>query len=86
VEAIYCSSVPLVEEGKFMFSRFSNQQIQVAVSALKAYEEKPFVDHKWEELVARLCHDNDPQLREKMYREMDDILKKDPWFNVFGRL
>jgi hypothetical protein len=66
-----------------MFTKYSAQQIKTAVTALKAHTEKPFVSHQWEELVLHLCRDNDPGLREKMYREMDDILTKDPGFNVF---
>jgi HEPN domain-containing protein len=67
-----------------MSSTYSDQQVQAALKALKAYKEKPFISHEWEELVFRLSRDNDPQLREKMYREMDDILQKDPGFKVFN--
>ena len=66
-----------------MSSNFSDQKIQAALAALKAYKEKPFISHEWEELVLRLSHDNDPHLRERMYREMDEILVKDPGFKVF---
>ena len=66
-----------------MSSKYSVQQIQDAVAALKAYQEKPYVSHEWEELVFRLSRDRDPQLREKMNREMDKILEKDPGFKVF---
>ena len=66
-----------------MSTTYSHQQIQVAVAALKAHKEKPFVSHEWEELVFRLSRDNDPQLREKMYREMDEITEKDPGFSIF---
>lgn len=68
-----------------MFSRYSTQQIQASLAALKAYKETPCISHEWGELVLRLSHDNDPQLREKMYREMDLLLEKDPGFGVFGR-
>lgn len=68
-----------------MSSKYSVQQIKAALAALKAYKEKPYVSHEWEELVFRLSHDSDPQLREKMYREMDDIMEKDPGFKVFSR-
>lgn len=61
----------------------STQQIKAAVAALNAHQEKPFISHQWEELVLCLCRDNDPQLREKMYHEMDVILKNDPGFKIF---
>ena len=66
-----------------MCTKYSAKQIQAALTALHAYKEKTYISHEWEELVLRLSHDNDPQLREKMYREMDDILEKDPGFRVF---
>jgi hypothetical protein len=66
-----------------MSGKYSDQQIKAAVAALNDYQEKPFVSHQWEELVLSLCRDNDPHLREKMYREMDVILKKDPGFKIF---
>lgn len=66
-----------------MSSIFSEKQIKAAVSALKANKEKHYVSHEWEELVFRLSRDNDPQMREKMYREMDEILAKDPGFKTF---
>jgi hypothetical protein len=66
-----------------MSTTYCCQQIQVAVAAMKAYKEKPFVSHEWEELVFRLSRDSDPQLREKMYREIDEIVAKDPGFNIF---
>jgi hypothetical protein len=66
-----------------MSSIYSIQQIQAAVAALKAYKEKPYISHEWEELVLRLSHDSDPKLREQMHREMDDIMDKDPGFKVF---
>ena len=62
---------------------FNKQQIQAALTALKAHKETPFVKHQWEEIVSRLCHDSDPLLRERMKREMDVILKKDPGFRQF---
>lgn len=66
-----------------MAGKYSDQQINAAVTALNALQEKPYVSHQWEELVLCLCRDNDPYLREKMYREMDVILKKDPGFKIF---
>lgn len=66
-----------------MVGKYSAQQIKAAVAALKTHQEKPYVSHQWEELVLRLSHDNDPQLREKMYREMKVILDKDPGFKIF---
>ena len=66
-----------------MPSKYSAEQIQAAVAAMKAYREKPYVSHEWEELVLRLSRDNDPHLRERMYREMDDIMEKDPGFKIF---
>lgn len=67
-----------------MVGKYSSQQIKAALAALNAYKEKPYVSHQWEELVLRLSHDNDPQLREKMFREMDAILEKDPGFKIFS--
>lgn len=69
-----------------MAEKYSEQQIKAAVTALNAHQETPFVSHQWEELVARLCHDSDPRLREEMYREMDAILDKDPRFKNLGLL
>jgi hypothetical protein len=66
-----------------MSDKYTVQQIKTAVAALKAYKEKPFVKHQWEELVLRLSHDSDPCLREKMKREMNDVMVKDPGFSVF---
>jgi hypothetical protein len=66
-----------------MYFRYSIEQIQAAVAALNAHNEKSYVSHEWEELVFRLSRDNDPRLRERMYREMDDILTKDPGSNLF---
>ena len=66
-----------------MQSTYSAQQIQAAVTALKAYKEKPFISHEWEEFVLRLSRDSDPLLREKMARELDAIMEKDPGFKVF---
>jgi hypothetical protein len=54
-----------------------------AIAALKAHKDRPFISHKWEELVSQLCNDNDPHLRESMRRELDDILGKDPGFKSF---
>jgi hypothetical protein len=67
-----------------MVGKYSSQQISAAVAALNAYKEKPFVSHKWEELVLHLSHDNDPQFRDKMSREMKTILDKDPGFKLFS--
>ncbi len=75
----------MLYKGNPMYTKYSAKQVKAAVTALKNHKEKPFVRHEWEELVLRLSHDNDPQLREKMYREMDDIMKIDPGFNIFGR-
>ena len=66
-----------------MVAKYTAQQIKAVITALKAYKEKPYVSHEWEELVNRLSSDNDPRLREKMYREMDIILEKDPGFKIF---
>ncbi|MEI6825207.1 MAG: hypothetical protein WCK54_06430 [Desulfuromonadales bacterium] len=66
-----------------MFSKYSKEQLQTAVAALKNYKEGPFVRHEWEELVSRLCNINDPQIREKMHNELKAILEKDPGFKVF---
>lgn len=69
-----------------MTTTYSKQQILTAVTALKAHKEKPFVTHQWEELVLQLTGGQDPRLREKMCREMDEILKKDPGFSAFLKL
>lgn len=66
-----------------MVDKYTAQQIKAAVTALKALQEKPYISHEWEELVYRLSRDNDPHLREKMYREMNAILEKDPGFKIF---
>ena len=69
-----------------MFSKYSKEQLQAAVAALKNYKEGSFIRHEWEELVSRLCHVNDPVLREKMTREMEAIVEKDPAFRNFGMI
>ena len=66
-----------------MSPTYSAQQIKESVAALKAYQDKSYVSHEWEELVLQLSKDIDPKLRERMHREMEDILKKDPGFNIF---
>jgi hypothetical protein len=63
-----------------MTTTYSEEQIQAAVAAMKAHKEKPFVTHQWEELVCQLIRDNDPRFRESIYRELDEILEKDPGF------
>lgn len=66
-----------------MLSRYSTTQIQSAVAALKSHKEESYVSHEWGELILRLSHDNDPKLREKMFREMDEVLAKDSGFKIF---
>lgn len=66
-----------------MAEKYSDQQRKSAVMALNAFQEKPFVSHQWEELVLLLSRDNDPHMREKMHREMDAILDKDPGSEIF---
>jgi hypothetical protein len=66
-----------------MLSKYSKEQLHAAAEALKAYKEKPFVCHEWQELVSRLCHSSDPQLREKMQQEMKAIMEIDPHFKNF---
>jgi hypothetical protein len=73
----------LQPRGKNMSTTYSAKQIKSAVAALNAYKHQPYVSHEWEELVFRLSHDNDPQLRERMHREMDEILEKDPGIKMF---
>jgi hypothetical protein len=34
-------------------------------------------------LVFHLCHNDDPEMRERMNREMDVILEKEPGLDVF---
>jgi hypothetical protein len=79
----YLTGCTSAERGKRMSPLFSEQQIKDAASALKSHKEKPFVSHTWEELVSCLSHDSDPVLREKMVRELDEILKKNPGFKSF---
>ncbi len=55
-------------------------KIKAAATALRAHQERPFVPHEWEELVAELCRTSDPRLRERMIRELADIKVKDPFF------
>ncbi len=62
--------------------KHSDKQMKTAVAALNDFQEKPYISHQWGELVFRLSKDSDPELREKMCREMN-ILDKDPGFNVF---
>ncbi|MFZ4856682.1 MAG: hypothetical protein ACOYL3_09820 [Desulfuromonadaceae bacterium] len=69
-----------------MFSKYSKEQLHAAAEALRVYKEEPFIRHEWEELVSRLCRDNDPVLREKMTREMQIIVEKNPTFKNFGML
>jgi hypothetical protein len=69
---------------KLMVDKYSSQQIKDVVTALNAHQEKSYISHQWEEVVLYLIHDNDPQLREKMYREMDAILNSDPGFKIFS--
>lgn len=66
-----------------MSPTYTAQQIKKSVEALKAYQDKSYVSHEWEELVYQLSKDIDPKLRERMHREMEDILKKDPGFNIY---
>jgi hypothetical protein len=66
-----------------MFSKYNKQQLDTAVAALKSHKVKPFISHEWEELVSRLSHDSDPQVREQMHRELQSILEKDPGFKVY---
>jgi hypothetical protein len=70
-------------EENAMSPTYSAQQIYASVAALRNYKEELYVSYEWEELVVRLSRDNDPKMRERMYREMDEILKKDPGFNIF---
>jgi len=78
-------SLSFLYKGKSMESKYSAKQIKAAVTALKNYKEKPFVKHEWEELVLRLSRDNDPELRERMFHEMEEIMEKDPGFRLLKR-
>ena len=69
-----------------MFSKYSKEQLQAAVAALKNYKEGSFIRHEWEELVSRLYHINDPAIRAKMVGEMETIMEKDPAFKNFGMI
>lgn len=65
-----------------MSVKYSQQQINAAVAALKAHVEKPFVKHQWEEVVFYLSHGDDPAMRKKMSGEMDDIMRKNPGLSI----
>ncbi len=66
-----------------MSPKHSAKQIKATVDALNAYREKPFVKHQWEELVYYLSRSSDHVLRERMSREMIDLLAKDPGCSSF---
>jgi hypothetical protein len=57
----------------------------VAASLLRAYEEQPFINYKWEELVEKLCCSEDPGLREAGLRELENIRLRDPAFKIIVR-
>jgi hypothetical protein len=59
---------------------FSAQQRKSAVEALSTYKGRPFVKHEWEEIVAFLSHSDDPDLQERMRREIEAIRELNPFF------
>jgi hypothetical protein len=61
---------------------FSTQQRKSAVEALSTYKGRPFVKHEWEELVAFLSNSDDPDLRERMRREIEAIKELNPFFRL----
>jgi hypothetical protein len=65
-----------------MSVKYNQQQIRSAVTALKAYREKPFVKHQWEEVVFYLSQGDDPGMRATMSRELEDIKNKNPGISV----
>jgi hypothetical protein len=66
-----------------MFSKYTEEQRMAVVAVLRAHKESPFISHQWEELVFRLQDDADPKMRERMKRELVDILKKNPAFKSY---
>jgi hypothetical protein len=69
-----------------MVAKYSAQQIKAAVAALNTHREKQYISHQWGELVLRLSRDEDPQLREKMFRELDVLLENDSGFKIFSKI
>jgi len=61
-----------------MFSKYTEEQRMTVVAALRAHKESHFISHQWEELVYRLQNDENPKMRARMRRELEDILEKDP--------
>jgi hypothetical protein len=51
---------------------------KAALSALKSFEEHPFVKHQWEELVMNVRQTDDPRLLAMIDRETDRMQEKDP--------
>jgi hypothetical protein len=51
---------------------------------LQAHKEVSYIDHKWEELVEKMCFSDDPELREKGLQEYNDIKLKNPAFKLRG--
>ena len=54
----------------------------IAVSLLRAYEEQPFIDYKWEELVEKLCRSEDPGLQRVGLRELENIRLRNPALKI----
>jgi hypothetical protein len=69
-----------------MFSKYTEEQRMTVVAALRAHVETPFISHQWEELVLSLQDDEDPKIRERVKRELKDILEKDPGFKSYMAL
>lgn len=53
--------------------QYGDNQIQAALAAMRSYQEKPFVSHEREELLASLNRINDPALKEILSREIEAV-------------
>jgi hypothetical protein len=49
---------------------------------LQVYVEDYFVDHKWEELVAKMCCSDDPKLRKTGLEEYNLLKLKNPAYKL----
>jgi hypothetical protein len=78
------SNLPAVQGEMGLKSEQANKAAE-ACSLLRAYQEQPFIDYKWEELVGKLCRMEDPGLRETGLRELKNIQLRDPGFKIMER-
>jgi hypothetical protein len=60
-------------QGKMRLKPEQSSKALEACSLLRAYQEQPFINYKWEELVGKLCRMEDPGLRETGLRELKNI-------------